>query len=233
MKHALDTIDPSIPRTYHPLLRPAIPPIVRLAMLSLYDAFLMLILISHNYTYHSLITSSENFCDTKEVVSYPDWKLEPLNISQVAVGSRVPSMVERCQRYNWNIMAAGGFSGTVAIILAAIHLAGGTCRLAELCYTSKSLAKENKELKKGTELGEQENKWHASPRDVDIHNRGTVTSGRTGRLTGVSEEEYNTGDETVRSRRANKSQGSESGTSKATCRGSRNVEETLLECLLP
>ncbi|EAT91949.1 hypothetical protein SNOG_00454 [Parastagonospora nodorum SN15] len=98
-----------------------------------------------------------------------------------------------------------------------------------LCSTWTNEARESRKVKEGGKLDGQENKWHVTPRDVDIHNRGTV---RSGRLTVISEEEYNSCGDAVRRRRGNKSKSSESGRSKATSGGTKKVEQTLLECLV-
>ncbi|KAH4212932.1 hypothetical protein HBI62_012890 [Parastagonospora nodorum] len=218
-----------ISRRYRLLLRPSMPPMARTVLLSLYDLFLIFILIAHITTYRTLITPVENFCDSKDVISYPDSDLPPSTTVRVALGFRVPSMAERCQRYSWSTTAAGGFSSTIAAMLAAAHVATVISRVAGLCSTWTNEARESRKVKEGGKLDEQENKWHVTPRDVDIHNRGTV---RSGRLTVISEEEYNSCGDAVRRRRGNKSKSSESGRSKATSGGTKKVEQTLLECLV-
>jgi hypothetical protein len=183
--------------------------------------------------YRISIVPSEEFCDSKEVVSYSDLKLPPLGESDIAIGYRVPPMVERCQRYVWNITAAGGYSSTTATMLAAIHLAATICRLVEFGYTCVTGGRKTRTSKGETRSGEIDDVWHMAPREVDIHNRGTMTSERPGRLTVISEEEHNTGGQVVRRRRMNMSKSSESIISTATSGRSKNVEEMLLECLMP
>jgi hypothetical protein len=228
-----DDTHTSISRVYHPLWQSPVCATFRLIILTLYDAILLLILVSHDYMYRKSIVPSEEFCDSTEVVSYSDLKLPPLDESDMAIGYRVPPMVERCQRYNWNITAAGGFSSTIATILAATHLAAIICRLVEFGHAWVTFAQESRKLKRERKSGKRNSVWHVPPREVYIHHRGTMTSDRTGRLTAISEEEHNIGGEAVRRRRAHKSKSSESIQSKASSGGTRNVEEMLLECLMP
>lgn len=218
-----------ISQTYRLLLRPSMPPAAQIVFSSLYDIFLIFLLIAHTTTYRTLIAPIEDFCDSKDVVAYPDSDLEPPFPGQIALGFRVFGMGERCQRFTWSITAAGGFSSTVAVILAAVHVGAIICRITGLCYTWAKAAKEARKVKKEDELEGQENKWHVTPRDVAIHNRGTA---RSGRLTIISEEEYNSGGDAVRRRRVNKSKSSEGGRSKVTSGGTKKVEQTLLECLV-
>lgn len=231
-KHARKVPDPSAPRMSHPFLQPAIPPALHLILLLLYDGFLIVVLISHNYAFRNQIGRSDDFCNTDAVVSYPDSILPPVNETYAAIGSRVPSMKERCQRYNWNIIAAGGFSSAVAAILTAIHLAAIISRLAEPCYLLVTITKHKKTEDSAAHLQGDETEWRAPPRDIEIHNRGTATSDRTGRLTAISEEEHNAEGQAARRRRTNKSRSRGSGTSMANAEDYMEVLEMLLECMV-
>jgi len=206
------------------------PPAAQISLSSLYDVLVIFLLIAHTTTYRTLIAPIEDFCDSKDVVAYPDSDLEPPLPGQIALGYRVFGMGDRCQRFTWSITAAGTFSSTVAVILAVVHVAAMICRITELCYIWTKAAKEVRKVKKEDELDGQESKWHVTPRDVDIHDRGAM---RSGRLTIISEEEYNSGGDAVRRRRGHKSKSSESGRCKVTPGvKKKKVEQTLLECLV-
>ncbi|KAL5117151.1 hypothetical protein ACEQ8H_004976 [Pleosporales sp. CAS-2024a] len=211
-------------RMHHILPRRVMPAPGRLGLMLFYNAFLVLILASYNYTYRKLQPPSMNFCNKVEVVSFSESGLHELDKANPPNGSHAPSMVERCHKYNWNIIAAGGFSSTVAAMLATVHVAALVCKLVEMCSPWV-----RRGVERGTRnrLGKYHGQGHetVTPRDVEIHGRGTAISDRTGRLTALSAEEYDTGAGVASRRRGAKR-------SKTSSRKSRS-EEILLSCLVP
>jgi hypothetical protein len=182
--------------------------------LLLYNALLVVVLTLHIRTFVNLLVPSMAFCYTSKVVAYSGndifSALEPSK-------EYVPSMQERCQRYNWNFAAAGWSSSAMAGLLAMAHAAAILCSLAELCiaWTARIKQQWNSRVAK-TQAAKDT--WSSLPRDVDIHSRDAS------RLTMISEEEHKTG--TVK-------RGEDESRNSGGSVSSGRVEEVLLECLLP
>jgi hypothetical protein len=205
-------------------------------LLSSYDIIIIIIMILHIFIFYSLITPLMAFCYTRAVTVYPDWALpkvqgcsDSLNPHK-PVNCRVVSMRERCERMNWNIHGAGGFSSAIAAILASVHVAALLCRLVEVCFIWYETAKEKTEEKR-EEKKKREAKWEACPRDIDIYTRGATKTG-PGRLTIVSEEEHDTGGD-VTQRRGNHGDTRGSEQSIMSSEASVTLIDVLLECLVP
>jgi hypothetical protein len=235
---AQDSINQPVPRTRHSILHPSLPRPVRHLIFSIYDVVTILVLTLHIYVFLSSITSLMAFCTTQAIVTYPDWALPPIEDCPHSSDlnktehCRVLSMQERCERLNWNIHGAGGFSSAVAAVLAGIHVAALLCRVGEMCYTWIMLMKA-KWKERNSEKRETTWDWHDSPRDIDIHTRGVASSTKEGRLTMISEEECTTGGKIRRRKEADGSDGNGNEQSKTSSGASGNLGDVLLACLVP
>jgi hypothetical protein len=167
---------------------------VRIYLLFLYDALLIVVLISHIYVFRSHIGPSYNMCNTAAVVTFHDRPGRSLNVEYETIDKHVLCTRDICKRYNWNIVAAGSFSSTFAAILATMHLTAIVCRLVELAHAWNRMMKHKGGEHRASGLQEKETEWQVPPRDVDIHDRDTASSERTGRLTAISEEERDDAD---------------------------------------
>jgi hypothetical protein len=229
---------PATPSTYHPLLHPTITPSLRYILLSIYDTTITIIMILHIFIFCSLIAPLMAFCYTRAVAFYPDWALprvegcsESLDPEKPA-NCRIINMRERCERMNWNIHGAGGFSSAVAAILASVHVAALLCRTVEMCVIWYVMAKGKvKAKRRKRENMESERDWEKPPRDVDIHTRDTAKTG-PGRLTIVSEEEHDTGRNVTQRQKKNRNTTEiEQSTTGSGALGT--LGDILLECLVP
>jgi hypothetical protein len=209
-----------LPRMSHPFLRKTIPRAVSTVLFFFYDMFLVLALFSYAYTDFSHIVSSNGVCHANAVLELP------LDAAHAAKQYRLHPR-EICLRANMNIMTAGIFSSTVATILAAIHLAAILCRLAELSYpwTARVKRKNDRDIA----LHDRDIDIRGRGK-IDIHDQGTATSNRRGRLTTISEEEYSMGGQAVR-KRTMISKKSRSRSSKARNEISTGPSDVLLELL--
>jgi hypothetical protein len=223
---------PTTPPTSHPLLRPSLDPLLHYLLLSIYDAILIVILTLHIFVFFSLIPPLVTFCHTFGTLMYPDSRLpeikgciDSLDPDKPAPCPKIGTQ-ERCERMNWNMHGAGGFSGAVAGILAGVHLVAVLCRIAEMGVVWFEMARGRMEGRRVV----RESIGQEAPRDVDIHTRGSAKKG-PGRLTIISEEEQGTGGEgTERGESENQSESQQSRTSSG---GSGNLGDVLLECLVP
>jgi hypothetical protein len=216
-QQSTDDSPPTTPPTYHPLLRPTLDPLLQYLLLSVYDAILITVLILHIFIFFSLISPLLTFCHSYGTLMYPDYRLSEIKgcIDSLDPDKPAPcpkmGMRERCERMNWNIHGAGGFSGAVAGILAAVHLVAILCRVVEMGIVWYELARGRMKMK-----AERESVGREAPRDVDIHARGRAKKG-PGRLTIISEEEHGTGGECTQ-RKDDNDKDSESRQSKTSSR---------------
>lgn len=177
-----------------------------------YDITSLFVLTSHVYVFFSLIEPNWALCDAAKLHLYEHRETQP--------SSHEFNDLEKCQRYNWNFTAAGGFSSAMASLLATIHLAATFCMLVEIIYSW--IYESDRNGKDGRNDAQS---------DADVGTRETG-SRATGRLTALSEEEHGAGSGTSTRRRINKSTSSEGAKSKASSSGSSRLEEVLLECLI-
>jgi hypothetical protein len=216
------------PRSYHPFLQPVIAPSVQTLLLIVYDAILIVVMVLHIHYFFQLIRPREMFCYTPRGLGGANHPRPP-NQSPTEADPKVKPVIARCKWINANITSAGGFASAVAALLAATHVATLVCRLLESCFIwvtalqSKIGKKDSASVEQDTETEQQ-----CSSRHVDIHGRHAPTSENPGRLTQISEEEYDAGG--VTRRQHYKSKSGESGMSKAN---SGKLEDVLLECLVP
>jgi hypothetical protein len=146
----------------HPIPQSIIPRVVSTFLFLFYDMFLILVLVSYAYTFFNDF-DSRHVCNSNPA----------------------------CQRVKVDILTAGTFSSTVAVILAALHLQASICRLAELRHIPRQdtkIALHDRDI----DIRDRSN--------IDIHDQGTATSGRRGRLSTISEEEYSIGGQSARKR---------------------------------
>jgi hypothetical protein len=213
------------PRSYHLLLQPVIMPSVRTILLILYDAILISVLALHIYSFIHLIDKREKFCNTNLDRTNRTRADDPASTET----DEAAKTKAGCRWFNASITSAGGVASAVAAMLAATHIAALVCRLYEVCSVWYTWLKAKMKSKEKVSPGaEAETEWHCSPRHVDIQTRHDAASGRPGRLTQISEEEYDAGG--VARRRHHKSRSGASGPSKAS---STKLENVLLECLVP
>jgi hypothetical protein len=221
------------PPTYHPLLRPTLSPKLHYLLLSIYDTILIIVLTLHIFVFFSLMFPLIAFCRTSDTLMYPDSNLAKIKgcIDSLdpdkAVDCPPMGMQERCERMNWNIHGAGGFSGAVAAILAGVHLVAILCRISEMGVVWLELIKMGMKKRRV----ERDSVAQEAPRDVDIHTRGRAKKG-TGRLTIISEEERDTGGEGTQKKDESENN-SESQQSKTSSGVSGTLGDVLLECLVP
>jgi hypothetical protein len=212
-------------RSYHPFLQPVIIPLVRTVLLILYDAILISVLALHIYSFIHLISKREKFCDT----NFDGTNKSRADDPALTETDEVAKTKAGCQWFNASITSAGGVASAVAAILAATHSAALVCRIFEVCSVWYTVLKTKRRSKdRMSQRKDAEPEWQLSPRHVDTQTRHDPASGRTGRLTQISEEEYDAGG--VARRRHHKSRSAASGTSNAS---STKLENVLLECLVP
>jgi hypothetical protein len=186
-------------------------------LLLLYNTLLVVVLTLHIRTFVKLLIPSMAFCYTSQVVAYSGQDIfSALDPSK----EHIPSMQERCQRYNWSLTAAGWSSSAMAILLAMAHAAAIICNLAELFYVWGARIRQ-KWRRKLAATQAPKDVWARPRRDVDIHSRDAS------RLTMMSEEEQKTGAGSTTGKGEDESRSSGGSVS------SGRLEEALLECLLP
>jgi hypothetical protein len=202
-------------------------PSIQTLLLIAYDSTLTVVMVLHIYNFFHLIRPRETFCYTVHGLGGANHPRPP-NQSPTEADPKVKLVIARCKWINANITSAGGFASAVAALLAAAHVAALVCRLLEPCFIWVT-SLQSKIGKKGAYVEQDaDTEWECSPRHVDIHGRHAPASGGPGRLTQISEEEYDAGG--VARRRHYKSKSGESGMSKAS---SGKLENVLLECLVP
>lgn len=167
------------------------------------------------YVFVSLRAPSRAICDAVD----PELHSQR-NISHVA---NKFSDHNKCERYNWNVSAAGYSSSGMAGLLGSFHVGTVLCTLVEVVYSW---------IWNGDGKGDDTNSCKDAPRYVDIRTRTVGSSRTTGRLTAISEEEYGAGSGTSTRRRTNRSNRSDGQQSKASSGVSSRLEEVLLECLV-
>lgn len=217
--------------TYHPLLSRHLTSTARLLLLTTWDGLMITILSLHIFSYFRNIASSMAFCHTAAVLHYPDWASN-LHKADSRHGTLYFGIKTRCERMNWNIHSAGGFSSAGAALLAALHLFAMVWRALDFArprwrrWRRKNSKPE--EDRKGEPLTLDE--WACGPRDIDIRFRATCPptgfgDRNSGHATTISEEEQNTG---TRQKRGFAHRGKSTG-SESTPMWS----EAMLECLVP
>jgi hypothetical protein len=194
-------------------------------LLILYDAILIAVLALHIYSFLHLINRRVRFCHTKFDGKN---KLRAADPPSTERDKADDETIAGCQWFNASITSAGGVASAVAAILATTHVVALVCRLHAACSVCYTAFKPKMQSNRASPKQDAEPEWHCSPRHVDIQTRYFPASGTAGRLTQMSEEEYDAGG--VARRRHHRSKSGQSGTSKTS---STKLENVLLECLVP
>lgn len=201
----------------------------------------------HIFSYFSNITPSIAFCSTPGVLHYPNWAFHHHSTDWRKGSERPPqlSMKARCERINWNIHVAGGFSAAVAAILATLHACAVGLRVWH-CLTRawrkhspqiRTFDMGSREVDEEAELED----WHYPPRDVDINigpqppptdRSNPPQTQPASRPATISEEERRTGAIRQQRRRLSKSKSS-SARARLVALEEAKWAEALLECLVP
>ncbi|OAL45910.1 hypothetical protein IQ07DRAFT_207148 [Pyrenochaeta sp. DS3sAY3a] len=201
----------------------------------------------HIFSYFSNIKPSIAFCSTPAVLHYPNWAFHH-HSSDWRKGSERPpqlSMKARCERINWNIHVAGGFSAAVAAILATLHACAVGLRIWH-CITQAWRKHSTQTRRSDTSPREEDegielDDWHHPPRDVDIAirpqppptDRSDPPQPQTAaRPATISEEERGIGSIRQRRRRVSKSKSS-IARARLVALEEAKWAEALLECLVP
>ncbi|KAF1846078.1 uncharacterized protein K460DRAFT_119734 [Cucurbitaria berberidis CBS 394.84] len=238
---------PTKPHTYHPLLSNHLTPTERLILQTIWDTMMITILSLHIFSFFSNIAPSRAFCYTPAALQYPDWAFHDSALDwKKGKEARPPQlgMKERCERINWSLHSAGGFSSAGAAVLAALHLVALVCRVGEHMrlrlerWMMDTKLQQNAEVGRGRGQSESDKWGQQTPRDIDIHARGihdhipSESHTTTDQPTTLSEEEQNTGLR-QRKRPALEERTGENGLSKLDALEQSMWSAALLECLLP
>ncbi|KAH7067153.1 hypothetical protein FB567DRAFT_257590 [Paraphoma chrysanthemicola] len=204
-------------------------------MLFLFDTLLSLIAALYILDFIVTIHSNTALCKASKTRDIPIWSLQLAHQreqeeAEIHTEKFITlSAQERCLRLTGTILIAGGFACGVAAILATLHLASILCRFCEAFYIWLLRRRLKSEVAEHIEPRATDPDWRNPPRDIDIHTR---TAREGGLLTGISEEEQNTGGVLRRRKQANATRSNGSVKSK-TSSALEKIEDVLLECLVP
>jgi len=221
------------PITYHPLLHPNLPNLHRALLLSIYDSFLILILVLHIYYYITSIDPARDLCKSSLVSAATYNRYKELGYAKQPVDTHLAELdfKQRCARLNRFIHIAGGVSSALAAMLAFVHI---TTLILRACEIPSIYIVDI--LNGASVFQECAYDYRNPPRDVDVQRRvlraSTSPCAATGRLSRISEEEWSMGGGTVRRRHTMRTGGSERWVGEGDGEAREGLEGVFLECLL-
>ena len=112
--------------------KPTLPPSLLALLLTTFDLLTILILTLHTIFFFTALRPNLLFCYTPAARAYPSWAFHDSSSSSSAGDKqewRKPpwerktqlSLVERCERVNWNMWVAGGFGTAGVVVVGGLH----------------------------------------------------------------------------------------------------------------